>query len=580
MRTTMPGHRSNLPATSALGIARRAHWRSLGLSVADLTKPKVAIVNTSSELAACYAHLDEIVPVLKAELRERGVIPFEIRTTAPSDFVTSAGRAGRYILPSRDLIVDDIEAAVEGAQLDAMICLSSCDKTTPGHLMAAGRLNIPTVVIPCGYQHSGRAEGREADVEEVFLLAAKAAVTGEPTEGLEELADDAILGPGVCAGMATANSMHIVAEALGMAVPGSAPVRANGEPMWDAVRRSAAALVDLIERDVRPRDIMTAGSVRNAVRAMLAVGGSINTIKHLQAIAIESHVEIDVWEEFRVLGRQTPLLASVRPNGPWLVEDFEDAGGGATLLRELLPLLDGDRLTVTGSTLAENLSSARAGDGRIIRSIADPFGTDPAITVLRGSLAPGGAVAKRPVPDPGPAMFRGPARVFGNREEAIAGIASGRLREGDVAVIRGIGVTGAPGMGMTSAFIFALHARGLAQSVALVTDGQFSGLVNQGVTVGEVSPEAAADGPLGRVQDDDLIEIDLREGRLDLLVDPAELAARAPYRAPADRDSGGGLLDQYEQLVQPLACGAVLCARTGLAVCTDAAESAREKENA
>jgi dihydroxy-acid dehydratase len=580
MRTTMPGHRSNLPATSALGIARRAHWRSLGLSVADLTKPKVAIVNTSSELAACYAHLDEIVPVLKAELRERGVIPFEIRTTAPSDFVTSAGRAGRYILPSRDLIVDDIEAAVEGAQLDAMICLSSCDKTTPGHLMAAGRLNIPTVVIPCGYQHSGRAEGREADVEEVFLLAAKAAVTGEPTEGLEELADDAILGPGVCAGMATANSMHIVAEALGMAVPGSAPVRANGEPMWDAVRRSAAALVDLIERDVRPRDIMTAGSVRNAVRAMLAVGGSINTIKHLQAIAIESHVEIDVWEEFRVLGRQTPLLASVRPNGPWLVEDFEDAGGGATLLRELLPLLDGDRLTVTGSTLAENLSSARSGDGRIIRSIADPFGTDPAITVLRGSLAPGGAVAKRPVPDPGPAMFRGPARVFGNREEAIAGIASGRLREGDVAVIRGIGVTGAPGMGMTSAFIFALHARGLAQSVALVTDGQFSGLVNQGVTVGEVSPEAAADGPLGRVQDDDLIEIDLREGRLDLLVDPAELAARAPYRAPADRDSGGGLLDQYEQLVQPLACGAVLCARTGLAVCTDAAESAREKENA
>ncbi|WP_224786049.1 dihydroxy-acid dehydratase domain-containing protein [Microbacterium caowuchunii] len=576
----MPGHRSNLPATSALGIARRAHWRSLGLSVADLTKPKVAIVNTSSELAACYAHLDDIVPVLKAELRERGVIPFEIRTTAPSDFVTSAGRAGRYILPSRDLIVDDIEAAVEGAQLDAMICLSSCDKTTPGHLMAAGRLNIPTVVIPCGYQHSGRAEGREADVEEVFLLAAKAAVTGEPTDGLEELADDAILGPGVCAGMATANSMHIVAEALGMAVPGSAPVRANGEPMWDAVRRSAAALVDLIDRDVRPRDIMTAGSVRNAVRAMLAVGGSINTIKHLQAIAIESHVDIDVWEEFRVLGRQTPLLASVRPNGPWLVEDFEDAGGGATLLRELLPLLDGDRLTVTGATLAENLASARPGDGQVIRSLADPFGSDPAITVLRGSLAPGGAVAKRPVPDPGPAMFRGPARVFGNREEAIAGIASGRLREGDVAVIRGIGVTGAPGMGMTSAFIFALHARGLAQSVALVTDGQFSGLVNQGVTVGEVSPEAAADGPLGRVQDDDLIEIDLREGRLDLLVDPAELAARAPYRAPADRDSGGGLLDQYEQLVQPLACGAVLCARTGLAVCTDAAESAREKENA
>ncbi|GAA3661914.1 dihydroxy-acid dehydratase [Microbacterium marinilacus] len=568
----MPGFtgrdmRSNLPPTSALGIARRAHWRSLGIPVEDLTLPKVAIVNTSSDLAACYAHLDDIVPVLKRELRELGVIPFEIRTIAPSDFVTSAGRAGRYILPSRDLIVDDIEAAVEGAKLDAMICLSSCDKTTPGHLMAAGRLDIPTVVIPCGYQHSGLAEGREADVEEVFLLASKAAVTGGPTADLEELADDAILGPGVCAGLATANSMHIIAETIGLAVAGSAPVRANGERMWDSVRRSAAALVNALQEDIRPRSIITAGSIRNAVRAMLAVGGSINTIKHLQAIAIEAHVEVDVWEEFRTLGRETPLLASVRPNGPALTEQFEDAGGAATVLRELLPLLDGDQLTVTGDTIAERAAAAPSADGEVIRSLDDPFGTDPAITVLRGTLAPGGAVAKRPVPDPGPRRFTGPARVFGNREEAIAGISSGRLREGDVAVIRGIGVQGAPGMGMTSAFIFALHARGLQHSVALVTDGQFSGLVNQGVTVGEVSPEAAAGGPLGKVRDDDPIEIDLARGTLDLLVDPAELAARAPFEPPEDRDTGGGLLDQYEELVQPLSCGAVLCARRDAGLC-------------
>ncbi|WP_082561893.1 dihydroxy-acid dehydratase domain-containing protein [Microbacterium sp. Root61] len=566
--------RSNLPPTSALGIARRAQWRSLGIPVEDLTKPKVAIVNTSSELAACFAHLDEIAVALKAELRTLGVLPFEIRTVAPSDFVTSAGRAGRYILPSRDLIVNDIEAAVEGAKLDAMICLSSCDKTTPAHLMAAGRLDIPTVIIPCGYQHSGLAEGREADVEEVFLLAAKAAVTGEPTDHLEELADDAILGPGVCAGLATANSMHIVAEALGMAVPGAAPVRANSERMWDSMRRSAAALVDLIERDIRPRSIITDGSIRNAVRTMLAVGGSINTIKHLQAIAVEAGLDTDVWEAFRTMGRDTPLLASVRPNGPWLVEQFEDVGGGATVLRELLPLLDGDQLTVTGRTVAENAAAAAPADGEIIRPIGDPFGTDPAIAVLRGTLAPGGAVAKRPVPDPGPRRFTGPARIFGNREEAIAGISNGRLRAGDVAVIRGIGVAGAPGMGLTSAFIFALHAKGLAHSVALVTDGQFSGLVNQGMTVGEVSPEAAADGPLGRVQDDDIIDIDLASGRLDLLVDPSVLAARPSYAPPADRDSGGGMLDQYEQLVQPLGCGAVLCARPAGPCLTDAAAAA------
>ncbi len=427
------------------------------------------------DLAACYAHLDDIVPVLKSALYDLGALAFEIRTTAPSDFITSAGRAGRYILPSRDLIVDDIEAVVEGARLDAMICLSSCDKTTPAHLMAAVRLDIPTIIVPCGYQHSGLAEGREADVEEVFLLAAKAAVTGEPTEALEELADDAILGPGVCAGFATANSMHVTAEALGMTVPGAAPVRANSERMWDIVRRSAETLVAAISADLRPRDIVTAGSIRNAARVMLAMGGSMNTIKHLQAIAVEAGVDIDVWETFRTLGRETPLLCAVRPNGPFLVEEVEDAGGGATVLRELLPLLDGAQRTVNGMTLAEQLGAARPADGRVIRTLDDPFGTDPAITVLRGTLAPGGAVAKRPVPDPGPHRFTGPARVFTRRDDAIAAIADGRLQRGDVCVIRGIGVSGGPGMGLTSAFIFALHAKGLADDVALVTDGQFSG---------------------------------------------------------------------------------------------------------
>lgn len=576
MTTTMPDLRSNFSRSSALGVARRAQWRALGIPASDLDKPKIAIVNTSSDLAACYAHLDEIVPVLKEELRSLGALPFEIRTTAPSDFVTSAGRAGRYILPSRDLIVNDIEAVVEGARLDAMICLSSCDKTTPAHLMAAARMDVPTVIVPCGYQHSGLAEGREADVEEVFLRAAKAAVTGEPTAELEELADDAILGPGVCAGFATANSMHVVAEALGMTVPGAAPMRANSDRMWDAVRRSAAAIIEALREDLRPRRIITADSIRNAVRVMLAMGGSMNTIKHLQAIAVEAELDIDVWESFRTLGRQTPLLCAVRPNGPFLVEEVEDAGGGATVLRELLPLLEADQLTITGRTLGQVLAEATPADGRVIRTLGDPFGTDPAITVLRGTLAPGGAVAKRPVPDPGPRVFRGPARVFATRDEAIGAISNGLLREGDVAVIRGIGVSGGPGLGLTSAFIFALHARGLADKVALVTDGQFSGLVNQGISVGEISPEAAADGPLGRVQDDDLIEIDLAEGRIDLLVSAQELASRPQFAPPADLDTGGGYLDQYRELVQPLACGAVLCRSAGTSSpCTPMAPESR-----
>ncbi|WP_146341338.1 dihydroxy-acid dehydratase [Nesterenkonia sp. NBAIMH1] len=563
--------RSNFSPSSALGIARRAEWRPLGISAKELDRPKVAIVNSSSDLASCFAHLDDIVPVLKKELRSLGVLPFEIHTAAPSDFITSAGSGGSYVLSSRDLMVNDVEVAVEGAQLDAIIALSSCDKTTPAHLMAAGRLNVPTVIIPCGYQHSGLAEGREADVEEIFLQAAMAAVTKEPTDHLQELADDAILGPGVCAGLATANSMHIAAEALGMAVPGAAPVRANSPRMWDSVRRSAAALVDMIHRDVRPRDIITTESIRNAVRAMLAIGGSTTTIKHLQAVAVEAGLDVDVWEAFRALGPTTPVLCSVRPNGSTLTEEFEDAGGGATILRELMPLLEGDALTVTGKTLAENAEAASPADGEAIRGIATPFSTDPAIVVLRGSLAPGGGVAKRPVPDPGPKQFTGPARVFTSREDAIEGISDGRLRPGDVAIIRGIGAVGGPALGFTSSFIFALNARGLADQVAFVTDGQFSGLVNQGVTVGEVSPEGIVDGPLGRVRDDDVIEIDIAEGRLDLLVADDELAARETY-VPADQqDTGNGYLTQYRKLVRPLSCGAVLsCHATGS--CTKADE--------
>ena len=555
--------RSNFPANSAHAVTRRAQWVSLGIDPADLERPKVAIVNTSNDLAACFAHLDGIVAVLKDELRALGLLPFEIRTAAPSDFVTNAGRGGRYVLSARDLITNDIEVMVEGAQLDAMICLSSCDKTTPAHLMAAGRMNVPTVIVPCGYQRSGLAEGGEADVEEVFLRAAQQGLMGKADESLADLADGAIRSPGVCSGLATANSMHMAAEALGMAVTRSAPVRALSDRMWDGVRRSARALADLVERDVRPRDIITAGSITNAVRTMLAVGGSINTVKHLQAVAVEAGVDIDVWETYRVLGRQTPTLCSIRPNGTDLIEDLEDAGGAATVLRELLALLDGDQVTVDGRTLAENAATARPADGSVIRGLDDPFSTDPSIVVLRGTLAEAGAVVKRPIPDPGPRRFRGPAKVFHSREEGLAAVAENKIQPGDVAIIRGIGVVGGPAMGMISAFIFALAGRDLASKVAVVTDGQMSGLANHGIGVGEVSPEAAVGGALGLVEDGDLIEIDLAEGRIDLLVDPEVLAARPAY-APKEQIETTGYLAQYRATVQSLACGATLGPRGDL----------------
>ncbi|WP_129665993.1 dihydroxy-acid dehydratase [Phytoactinopolyspora endophytica] len=554
--------RSNFPANSAHAVTRRAQWVSLGIDPAELERPKVAIVNTSNDLAACFAHLDDIVVVLKEELHALGMLPFEIRTAAPSDFITNAGRGGRYVLTARDVMVNDIEVMVEGAQLDAMICLSSCDKTTPAHLMAAGRLNVPTVIVPCGYQRSGLSEGGESDVEEVFLRAAQQALDGKVDESLTRLADGAIRGPGVCSGLATANSMHMAAEALGMAVTGAAPVRATSDRMWDNVRRAARAITSLVEREVRPRDIITAGSITNAVRTMLAVGGSINTVKHLQAVAVEAGLDVDVWDAYRVLGRETPTLCSIRPNGPHLIEALEDAGGAATVLHELLPLLDGEQLTVDGGTIKQNATAARPGDGTVIRSLDGPFSTDPSIVVLRGTLAKEGAVVKRPIPDPGPRRFRGPAKIFHSREEGVAAVVDGKIEAGDVTIIRGIGVTGGPAMGMISAFIFALDGRGLASSVAVITDGQMSGLVNHGIGVGEVSPEAAGGGALGLIQDGDLIEIDLEEGRLDVLVDPDELAARPPF-VPQEQVETNGVLDQYRATVQSLACGAVLCARPG-----------------
>src|SRR6266540_2172547 len=293
--------RSNFEPGSPREAVRRAQWKALGLSNEDMLKPKIAVVNSSSELAICFSHLGGIAKVVKEAVREAGGLPFEIRTAAPSDFIVSAGAGGGYMLASRDLIVNDMEIAVEGAQLDGMICLSSCDKTPPAHLMAAGRFNVPTILVICGYQPFGKLDA----------------------ERLRAMADNAIRGPGVCQGMATANSMHVAVEALGMALPGSAPVRANSPKMIDLARRSGTRIVEMVLEDLKPRDVMTPGAFRNAAAAVLSVSGSINCIKHLQAAAIESGLDLDVYGLFNEFGDDVPVLSAVRPNGEDTIEMFE-----------------------------------------------------------------------------------------------------------------------------------------------------------------------------------------------------------------------------------------------------------------
>jgi len=555
--------RSNLAEGSARWAVRRAEWRALGITDEEMVRPKVAIINSSSDLAACFSHLDDIVPVLKEELRAVGCLPFEISTIAPSDFVTSAGSGGRYVLPSRNLIVDDVEAMVEGAQLDAMICLSSCDKTAPAHLMAAVRLNIPTVLVACGYQRNALYEEGGMDIEEVFLKTSQSALSGVDVEAARTLSERAIRGPGVCAGLGTANSMHMAAEALGMAVSGSTPVRANSEKMWASVRRSAVALAAMIEADVRPRDIITVDAIRNAATVMLSIGASINSIKHLQAVAVEAGLDIDVWDYYKHRGAEVPLLCAVRPNGPALIEELEDAGGTATVMRELRSILaTEDQQTVEGRAVGELLDGAVPADGRTIRTMADPFSTDPSIVVVQGPLATDGGVVKLPVGEKRADHFSGPAKVYHSREDAIEALAAGRIEAGDVVVIRGIGLVGGPGMGMVSAFIFALDGSGLGDKVAVVTDGQLSGLVNKGIVVGEVSPEAATGGLIGLVQDGDVITIDLPSRSVALEVDTDVLAARPPYE-PVAQPEVGRMLQNYRATVGPLACGATQCAHPG-----------------
>lgn len=542
--------RSNFEPGTVRWATRRSQWRALGLSDEDMLKPKIAVVNSSSDLAICFSHLDGIAARVKEGIRAAGGLAFEIRTTAPSDFIHSAGHGGGYILSARDLIVNDIEVGVEGAQLDGMLCLASCDKTAPAQLMAAGRLNVPTLLLACGYQPSGRC-----DIEEVFLHAC-----GEPgpalTDELTRMSADAIRGPGVCPGMGTANSMHVVAEALGMALPGTTPVSANSPAMWRAADEAAARIVAMIAEDLRPRSILTPAAFGNAVRVALSVGASINTIKHLQAVAEEADVDVDVLGMFAELGAHTPLLAAVRPNGPHTIEQFDAAGGTPAVLAGLGDLIDHTALTVTGSSVGDNLVSAASHDPDVIRSADRPFGTDPLIVVLRGSLTPSGGIVKLAVDDERPATFEGPARCFESCEDAVAGLESGAIDAGDVVVVRGLGPKGRPGMGMSSRIVFAIDRAGLTGRVAVVTDGQLSGLVNRGIVVGEARPEAADAGPLALVRDGDVVYVDLPGRVCDLRVDPEELARR---RAQPVRDHAEtGWLSIYRRTVRPLDDGAVL----------------------
>ena len=551
--------RSNFPRGSYLWAVRNAQWQAMGIPEADCEKPKIAVVNSSSELAACYSHLDQVAQQVKQAIRAAGGVPFEIRTAAPSDFVTGAGARGAYMLAARDLVTNDIEVAVEGAQLDGMVCLTSCDKTVPGQLMAAARLNVPTILVPCGYQASGEYKGQHVDIEEVFIHSMHATIGSTSTEDVVGMSRCAIRSPGVCSGLGTANTMHIVCEALGMALPGSAPVAALSPKMFADAKAAGERIVQMVWDDLKPRDILTPGAFANAVRAVLSIGGSLNAVKHLQAVATEAENGVDVYGLFESLGPQTPVLAGIRPIGDHLIEEFEAAGGCRALMKQLAPLLDTGALTVTGRSVADNLREAVVGNAEVIRPIERPVAPRPAIILMRGNLAPEGALIKPGIGERKVRRFSGPAVCFDTSDAAVAAIRAKAIAPGSVIVMRGAGACGGPAMGGgASRVVFAIDGAGLGDQVAMLTDGHLSGLVCKGLVVAEVAPEAALGGPLALVRDGDTVTIDLDARTVNLEVDASALDERRSQWQPPQPQFDRGWLQIYRRNVGPLAQGAVL----------------------
>lgn len=538
---------------------RYALWYSLGMKEEDFVKPKIAIINSSSNLAPCFSHLDDIAKVVAEEIKKYGALPFEIKTVAPSDFIFTANHGG-YVQSGRDLLSFDIEASVDGAGLDGMVCLASCDKTLPGQLMAAVRMNVPTIVIACGYQPAGIYRGKRFDIEDLFVQSGYYSVGRISDEEIKEMSRCAIAGPGVCQGIGTANTMHVACEALGFCLPGTTPVLANSPSMWKNVRNSCKRIVEMVCKNICPRDILSESSFENAAKTVLSVCGSTNSIKHLQAVAHSAGMDdVDVFNLFDKNSDCVPILVGIKPNGENTIDDMETAGGTLALMKQLAPLLNLEAKTVSGKTVGENLKNAVIKDESIIHSLDHPLNNRSGIILAKGNLAPEYGMIKLQVEDgKKPSYFRGPARTFNDTDSAMKALQDGKIVRGDVVVIRGLGITGMPGMASIAGLIFGLEGLGLRQDVAVISDGHTSGLCNAALMAVDITPEAAAGGVIGLVEDGDIVEIDAINKKITLEVKDEVLEERRKKVLDYHSKVENGWLKIVQERAKPLNKGGVL----------------------
>ena len=543
------------------GIERAPHrslMKASGYTDWEIERPWVGVVNAYNAIIPGHVHLNRLAAAVKAGVYAAGGLPIEFPVIGVCDGIAMNHAGMKFSLPSRELIMDSIEVMAQGHALDALVMVTNCDKIIPGMAMAAARLNIPTVVISGGPMMAGLLKGREVDLNTVFETVGKCIAGSATEEELAEVENAACPGCGSCAGMFTANTMNCMMEALGLALPGNGTIPAVMAERERLAKDAGRAIMALLEKNIRPRDILTKESFENAVAVDLALGGSTNTTLHLPAIAHAAGLELPL-ELFNTIGAKVPHLCSMSPAGPHHIQDLYQAGGVQAVMARLSEkgLIKEDCITVTGRSVSENLKKVSVLDDSVIRPLENPYHAQGGLAFIKGSLAPDGGIVKQSAVSEEMLRHKGPARVFDGEEAAFKAIRGKEIKPGDVLVIRYEGPRGGPGMREMLTPTSALAGMGLDKSVALITDGRFSG-ASRGAAIGHVSPEAAAGGPIALVKEGDIISIDIPGKRLDLLVDEAELARRKTEWKPWMQPVESAFLNRYRAFVTSGVTGAVM----------------------
>ncbi len=543
------------------GVEKAPHrslFKAMGYTDEELARPLVAIANPANEIIPGHIHLDQIVEAVKTGVRMAGGTPIEFGVIGVCDGIAMGHEGMKYSLASRELIADSIESMVMAHAFDGVVFVPNCDKIIPGMLMAAGRLNLPSIFVSGGPMLAGNNQGQRADLNSVFEGVGAVAAGKMDPDALWELEENACPGCGSCAGMFTANTMNCLTEVLGMGLPGNGTIPAVEARRIRLAKTAGMQILELIKRDLRPSEILTKAAFTNAFTVDMAIGGSTNTVLHLPAIAHEVGIELDL-EWINEISKKTPHLAYLRPGGVHHIQDLDEAGGIPAVMVELSNsgLLDLTARSVTGKTLGENLAGVKVRLPEVIRPINNPYHQEGGLAILWGNLASDGCVVKQSAVATEMMQHQGPARVFDGEEAAIQAIMAGKIVAGDVVVIRYEGPKGGPGMREMLGPTSAIAGMGLDKEVALLTDGRFSG-ASRGASIGHISPEAMAGGNIALVKEGDLIQIDIPKRSLNLLVSEAELAERrAAWQAPESKIKKG-YLKRYSQLVTSANTGAVL----------------------